>query len=85
MLPKKEEFFYVKKSEHLDRGNDHRRFGDRVVPHPFQYRPEFFRNGGSAGYDGRGLVPGFFASFLWGVLHILIGTAYILTPLQGFI
>ena len=33
----------------------------------------------------RGLVPGFFASFLWGVLHILIGTAYILTPLQGFI
>lgn len=33
----------------------------------------------------RGLLPGFFASFLWGVLHILIGTAYILTPLQGFI
>ena len=33
----------------------------------------------------RGLIPGFFASFLWGVLHILIGTAYILTPLQGFI
>ena len=33
----------------------------------------------------RGLIPGFFASFLWGVLHTLIGTAYILTPLQGFI
>ena len=32
-----------------------------------------------------GLVPGFYTSFLWGMLHILIGTAYILTPLQGFI
>lgn len=33
----------------------------------------------------RGLKPGLAAGFLWGVLHILVGTAYILTPLQGFI
>ncbi|APZ48490.1 energy-coupled thiamine transporter ThiT [Jeotgalibaca sp. PTS2502] len=33
----------------------------------------------------RGLGPGFVASFLWGVLHIFVGNADILTPLQGFI
>lgn len=33
----------------------------------------------------RGLVPGLLASFLWGILHIFVGNATILTPLQGFI
>lgn len=33
----------------------------------------------------RGFVPGVVASFLWGVLHILVGTADILTPFQGFL
>lgn len=33
----------------------------------------------------RGLVPGLIASFLWGILHIFVGNASILTPLQGFI
>ena len=44
-----------KKSEHLDRRNHHRRLGDRVVLGSFQYRPEFFRDGGSAGDDA--LLP----------------------------
>ncbi|QIK52451.1 energy-coupled thiamine transporter ThiT [Jeotgalibaca porci] len=33
----------------------------------------------------RGLVPGLAASFLWGIMHIFVANAYILTPLQGFI
>ncbi|HJB23378.1 MAG TPA: energy-coupled thiamine transporter ThiT [Candidatus Jeotgalibaca pullicola] len=33
----------------------------------------------------RGFGPGLVASFLWGVLHIFVGNADILTPLQGFI
>lgn len=33
----------------------------------------------------RGLVPGLVASFLWGIMHIFVGNASILHPLQGFI
>ncbi|SFQ23992.1 energy-coupled thiamine transporter ThiT [Desemzia incerta] len=33
----------------------------------------------------RGLVPAVYAGFLWGILHFVIGNAYILSPLQGFI
>lgn len=33
----------------------------------------------------RGLGPGLVASFLWGIMHIFVANAYILTPLQGFI
>ena len=33
----------------------------------------------------RGLVPGLAASFLWGIMHIFVANAYILTPLHGFI
>ncbi|MGP6139970.1 MULTISPECIES: energy-coupled thiamine transporter ThiT [unclassified Jeotgalibaca] len=33
----------------------------------------------------RGFVPGMVASFLWGIMHIFVANADILTPLQGFI
>ncbi|MDE1548977.1 energy-coupled thiamine transporter ThiT [Jeotgalibaca caeni] len=33
----------------------------------------------------RGWGPGLVASFLWGILHLFVGNADILTPLQGFI
>lgn len=33
----------------------------------------------------RGLGPGMVASFLWGIMHIFVANADILTPLQGFI
>lgn len=33
----------------------------------------------------RGFGPAVFSGFLWGVLHFVIGTAYILSPLQGFV
>lgn len=33
----------------------------------------------------RGFVPAVYAGFLWGILHFVIGNAYILSPLQGFI
>lgn len=33
----------------------------------------------------RGFVPGMVACFLWGILHIPMGNAAILTPLQGFL
>lgn len=33
----------------------------------------------------RGLSPGIVASFLWGIMHIFVANADILTPLQGFI
>ena len=33
----------------------------------------------------RGTKAGAMAGFLWGILHFLVGTAYILSPLQGFI
>lgn len=33
----------------------------------------------------RGLGPGLVASFLWGILHIFVGNASILHPMQGFI
>lgn len=33
----------------------------------------------------RGFIPAVYAGFLWGILHFVIGNAYILSPLQGFI
>lgn len=33
----------------------------------------------------RGFVPAVYAGFLWGILHFVVGNAYILSPLQGFI
>lgn len=33
----------------------------------------------------RGAKAGVMAGFLWGILHFLVGTAYILSPIQGFI
>lgn len=33
----------------------------------------------------RGFGPGMIASFLWGIMHIFVANADILTPLQGFI
>ena len=33
----------------------------------------------------RGFIPAVYAGFLWGILHFVIGNAYILSPVQGFI
>lgn len=60
--------FYVKKSEHLDRRNHHRRLGDRVRLVPFNIGPSFSVTVGAPVmmlYCLRRGDPGFFASFLW--------------------
>jgi thiamine transporter len=32
----------------------------------------------------RGILPGIGVGFVWGLLHILLGKAYVIQPLQGF-